>query len=257
MASIYSDNSYGVFQGILYAAKRMMNGAQTGGFMDMLDVEAFTIDPKQKFEEVIESRTGYGFTAAHVPTESALNVKMTVLQGSQRNWERAVWGAASGAVAGGTVSGEAVTLYNGAMTPLAHPGVSLVTVSVGTVDVDYQVDAANGAILVLPTSTAIPAGAGVAATVSYTYGEYTGKIEAFVVAQPIFMLRLHGINTANNNQPTIVNVFQWAPDMSNMLEFIAKKRMKFELNGMLLQDQTKPIPTAAAPFSQFFNMQFA
>ena len=253
----FTDLSYGVYQGVLFAAKRLMNGAQIGGFMDLGDVEAFTIDPKQSFENIEESRSGYSFTAAHVPTKTDLNVKMTLIQGSMANWERAVWGTYGGTVAGGTVSGEAVTLYNGAMTPLAHPGVSAVSVSVGTVGVDFTVDAANGAILVMPTSTAVPVGAGTAATVSYTYDAFTGSVEAFTTSQPIFMLRLHAINTANNNQPTIVNVHQWAPDMTNMLELISKKHLKMDIGGMLLQDQTRPLPTAALPFSQFFSIQRA
>jgi hypothetical protein len=251
----FTDLSYGVYQGVLYAAKRTMNGAQIGGWLDMGDSDEFIIDPKPKYEDINESRTGLGFNAAHVITQTDLNVKLRTLQGSQANWERAIWGTASGSVAGATVSGEAVTIYPGpSMVPLAHPGVSAVTVSVGTVDTDYTVDAANGALLIVSGAPSFTDVAGTAATVSYTFATYTGTVEAYTTQQPILQLRLHGINTANNQQPTIVECYQWAPDMSSTLNFIDKKHMAFELGGMLLQDQTKPLPTADNPFSQFFKV---
>lgn len=250
----FTDLSYTVGQGVLYAARRTMNGAQTGGFIDLGDVADFTIDPKQTFEDIEENRSGFGFTAAHVPTMTKLNVKMTVAQQSQANWERAVYGTASGSIAGATVTGESIVLYNGAMTPLAHPGVSSVTLSSGVLGTDYTVDAVNGAINVLAASTVFVAGTPTTVTANYTYATYTGKVEAFTTAQPIFILRLHQENTANGGQPAQVDVYQWAPDMADMLEFISKKHMTFKLNGMLLQDQSKPLPTAASPLSQFFKV---
>lgn len=251
----FTDLSYGVYQGVLHAAKRTMNGPQTGGWLDLGDVDQFVIDPKPKYEDIKESRTGLGFTAAHVITETDLNVKLQALQGSQANWERALWGTASGSVAGATVSGEAVTIYPGpSMVPLAHPGVSSVTVSLGVEGTDYTVDTANGALNILAGSSVFTDVNGTAATVSYTFATYTGTVEAYTTQQPILSLRLHGINTANNNQPTIVECYQWAPDMSNTLDFIGKKHMMFQLGGMLLQDQTKPLATADNPFSQFFRV---
>ena len=251
----YTDLAYGVFQGTLYAAKRTMNGAQTGGWLDLGDCDEFIIDPKPKYEDIKESRTGLGFTAAHVITETDLNVKLRMVQISQANLERAMWGTASGAVTGATVSGEAVTVYPGpSMVPLAHPGVSSVVVSGATVDVDYTVDAANGALIILASSGVFTDANGTDATVSYTYGDYTGSVDAYTTQQPILQLRLHGINTANNGQPTIVECFQWAPDMAGNLPFIDKKHMMFEMGGMLLQDQTKALATADNPHSQFFKI---
>jgi len=251
----FTDLSYGVYQGVLYAAKRTMNGPQTGGWLDLGDCDQFVIDPKPKYEDINESRTGLGFNAAHVITQTDLNVKLQMLQGSNANWERALWGSASGTVTGATVSGEAVTIFPGpSMVPLKNPGVSAVTVSVGTVDVDYTVDAANGALLILDGAPAFTDAAGTAATVSYTFDTYTGSVEAYTTQQPILQLRLHGINTANNGQPTIVECYQWAPDMSSTLDFIGKKHMMFQLGGMLLQDQTKPLASSTNLFSQFFKV---
>jgi hypothetical protein len=250
----YTDLAYAVFQGKLYGAKRAMNGPQTGGFVWLGDVEQFAIDPKLKFEDVVENFSGYGFTVGHTQVETALNVKMRLIQLSQANWELALWATASGAVDAGSVSGETITIYPGAMAPLAHPGVSNVSLSAGVEDVDYTVDAANGAIQAIVGSTVFDEAAGVEVTVSYDFAAYTGSVEAFTTAQPIMQLRLHGFNTMNDKQPTIVHCYQWAPDMTQLLDLISKKRAAFELNGMLLQDQSKPLPTAAAPYSQFLKV---
>jgi hypothetical protein len=250
----FNNSSYGLFQGQLFGAARILNGAQIGGYLPFGDTDKFEISPKQKFEDIEESQTGLGLTSAHIPVTTQINVSINVLDIKFENWAKAVWGTHGGAVEGSTVSGEEVMLYPGSYCPLAHPGVSGVNVSVGTEGVDYTVDSVNGGLMVLPGSGAITSEAGVAATVDYIFADYGGRVQAFTRQQPIFKLRLNGINTANSGQPVIANIFQWAPDMAKMLAMIEKKRMSFELDGMLLQDTTKPIPTPEAPFSQFFEI---
>jgi hypothetical protein len=247
----FNDNSYGLFQGQLFLAPRTMNGALTGGYKPVGDADMFTIDPKQKFEDINESQTGLGLTAAHIPTETSISVKMRLLNIKLDNWERAVWGTQSGAQAGGTVSGEPIVLYADSTAPLAHPGVSSVTIAGLSEGADYTVDANLGAVTILATSTAtFP----MTTTVSYSYAAYSGKVEAFTANQPVFSVMLLGINTANSNQPVRVECYQWAPDMAKTLNMIEKKHMNFELDGMLLQDQARPLPTSASPLSQFFTV---
>ncbi len=250
----YNDSSYGLFQGQLFAAKRTMNGAQIGGYVALGDADKFEISPKQKFEDIEESQTGLGLTAAHIPTSTQITVKINLLNIKTSNWEKAVWGISSGAVAEGTVSGEDVIAYPGASIPLSHPGVSSVVLSAGTLDVDYTVDLANGMIHIAADSAVFADEDGTAATVSYGYGAYTNNIQAFTEQQPIFMLRLNAKNTANSGQPILVNVFQWAPDMAKVLDLIGKKHISFELDGMLIQDTLRALPSAENPFSQFFEI---
>lgn len=250
----YNDSSYGLFQGQLFGALRTMNGAQLGGFLPFGDTDKFEISPKQKFDDISESQTGLGLTSAHIPTETALGVKMNVLNIKFDNWIKAIWGSASGTIAQATIAAEPVVFYPGAYVPLAHPLISAVTASAGVLGTDYSVDAVNGGLQVLPTTTVFTSPTGTVGTVAYTHAAYSGKVQAFTIQQPIFMLRLNGINTANSGQPVIANVFQWAPDMAKVLNMIDKKHMSFELDGMLLQDTTKPFPTPASPLSQFFEI---
>ncbi len=259
----FTDLSYFIGQGSLYAAKRVKNGDQVGGYISLGDASSFVIDPKQTFENISESQSGYGLTAAHVATETMLNVKLTLIQPSNENWAKAMWGTASGTVTGATVTGEAVVVYPGpSVVPMAHPGVSNVTLSAGAVDTDYTVDSANGVINILEGSTTFTDAAGTAATVSYDFDDYTGSVEAFTIAQPCFRLLYVCKNTANQGlsgsniiaQPTRVECYQWEPDMAGTIELLAKKHTTFELNGMLTQDQTLPTPTVDSPVSQFLKI---
>lgn len=250
----YNDSSYGLFQGQLFIAERGLNGAQIGGFEFVGDVDMFTIDPKQKFEDIEESQSGLGLTAAHIPVSTSVTAKFRTLDIKLANWVRATWGESSGAIEGDSVSGEAVTLYAGCLTPLAHPGVSNVVVSGAVLDTDYTVNAAAGALNVLADSSAAPEGSPLTTTVSYDYADYAGKVEAFVTGQRYYMLRLQGRNTAQGNQPVNVTCHQIAFDMAKALNLIEKKHLALEMDGMLLQDTTKPLPSEAGDLSQFFNV---
>lgn len=250
----YNDSSYGLFQGQLFIQERALNGAPLSGFEFVGDADMFTVDPKQKFEDIKESQSGMGLTAAHIVTETDVAVKLRTLDIKIANWIRATWGGSTGKVAADTVTSESVVLYNGMMTPLAHPGVSNVVVSGAVLGTDYTVDAANGSITVLPTSTAIAEGSPLTTTVSYDYAAYNGKVEAFTTGQRYYTLRLQGRNTAQGNQPVIVTCHQAALDMAKAFSLIEKKHQAFELDGMLLQDTTKPLPQSATDLSQFFTV---
>jgi hypothetical protein len=250
----FTDSSYGLFQGQLFIQERAFNGAPLSGFEFIGDADLFTIDPKQKFEDIKESQSGLGLTAAHIPTETDVAVKLRTLDIKIKNWIRATWGGSAGAVASASVSGESVVLYNGMLTPLAHPGVSEVVVAGAVLGTDYTVDAANGSITVLPGSTAIADGSPLTTTVSYTHAAYNGKVQAFTTGQRYYALRLQGRNTAQGNQPVIVTCHQAALDMAKAFALIDKKHQTFELDGMLLQDTTKPLPQSPTDLSQFFEI---
>jgi len=250
----FSDSSYGLFQGQLFIQERAFNGAPLGGFEFIGDTDMFTIDPKQKFEDIKESQSGLGLTAAHIPTETDVSVKLRTLDIKIANWIRATWGGSAGTVASATSVTETVVLYNGLMTPLAHPGVSNVVVSGAVLDTDYTLDAVNGSITVLVVSSVIPEGTPLTTTVTYDHAAYNGKVEAFTTGQRYYTLRLQGRNTAQGNQPVIVTCHQAALDMAKAFSLIEKKHQTFELDGMLLQDTSKPLPQAATDLSQFFTI---
>ncbi len=253
----FNDSSYGLFQGQLFIAERTFNGARTTGFKFVGDADQFIVDPKQKFEDIQESQSGTGLTSAHIVIGTDVMVKVRMLDIKIQNWVRATWGGTEGAVEGDSVATESVVLYNGEMTPLAHPGVSSVVVSGAVLDTDYTIDAVNGAIHVLASSSTIPEGTPLTTTVAYDFADYAGKVEAFTTGQKYYTFRLHGRNAAQGNQPLIVTVNQVATDISKSFNFIDKKHFAMELDGMCLQDSLIALPEAATDLSQFFSIQKA
>lgn len=250
----FTDSSYGLFQGQLFIAERQYNGPLISGYEFLGDCDLFSIDPKQKFEDIKESQSGLGLTAAHIPTETDVAVKMRTLDIRIKNWVRAMWGGSDGAVSSGSVSGESVVLYNGCLTPFEHPGVSNVVIAGAALDTDYTLDPVNGAASVLASSTAVPDGTPLTTTVSYDYAGYNGKVQAFTTGQKYYSIRLQGRNTAQGNQPVIVTCHQWAPEMAKAFNFIDKKHQSFELDGMLLQDSSRALPIDPTDLSQFFQV---
>jgi hypothetical protein len=129
---------------------------------------------------------------------------------------------------------------------------------------DYTADLTNGSITITSGSLLVPAfnntfgvapagSGGVSITSAYSYAAYTGKVEAFTTGIQYFTVRFQGINVVNS-QPVIVTAYQVGLDMAKMLAFIGNKSNNFELDGMFLQDTTKSLPSASAPYSQFFNI---
>ena len=253
----YSDSSYGQYQGSFYIQERSFNGADLTGYQAVGDVDMFQVDPTQKFNDISESQSGLGLTAAHILTETAVKMKFRALDTKMANWIRATWGGGGTSVASGSVTAEAVTFYNGQLTRLKHPGVSAIVITstpalvLGT---DYTVDAVNGTISILATSTNVVAGTPISGTVNYTRAAYNGKVEAFVTGQRYYRTLLVGRNVALGNQPTLVTCNQVTFDMAKTLSLIDKKHINFEMDGMLLQDTTVPLPVLNTDLSQFFSI---
>ena len=106
----FTDSSYGLFQGALYVQERGLNGANLTGYQFLGDTDMFTIDPKQKFDNIEESQTGLGLTSAHIVTGTEVMCKFRALDIKMANWVRATWGGGGTAIASGSVTGESVTM---------------------------------------------------------------------------------------------------------------------------------------------------
>jgi hypothetical protein len=234
----YNDISRGLFQGILSLAPRDFNSNRTGGYKDLGQVDLFTIDPKPKFEDIMDSRTSPAGTIDHILTEIDFTAKIKMLDIAMYNWAFANYGEWSGAVDAATGATETITLYNGTKTHLAHPGVTNVVISGATLTTDYTLNAASGTINVVVGSTAVPVGTPLTTTVTYDYAAYNGAVEAFTIPQKYFSLHLEGINVAQGGQPVVVDVWQWAPDPVAMLNFIDKKHFAQECSGKMLKDES-------------------
>lgn len=254
----YSDRSYVLSQGRVFICERNFNGADITGLEWVGDADDVILTVSQKTDKIKDSFTGKGLTVANPVTETDCMFKINALDMRLANWAMATWGDNSGANAGGSVVAEPITLFNDSYCKLQNIGVSNVVIAGAALNTDYVMDtAAHGMVKCLPGSPAAPAGTPLTTTVNYDYAANNGKIEAFVLGQKFYRVVVAGINTAQGNQPMILEVRQIQLEMAKKFDFISKKHMAFELAGELLLDGSRPLATAPGDLSQFFSWEKA
>jgi hypothetical protein len=138
---------------------------------------------------------------------------------------------------------------------LAHPKVSslVVTDSAGTpatltAGTHYTADLDFGAVQFLDTT-----GLTAPFKASYAYGIAT-EIGIFTQALPERYLRLEGINTAQGNAKVLVELYRVAFDPLKEISFISDEYNKFELEGSLLADTTKPYDAVLGQFGRIVQL---
>lgn len=126
-----------------------------------------------------------------------------------------------------------------------------------TLNTDYTVDAANGALLIVAASTKINSGlqpdpTGTPISVNYSYASYTAAIEALMTGNGIkeYAIRFQGFNTANGNSPVIVTLWRFSMNLAKTIDLITAKHGSLDLDGMLLPDLTRNGTTQ----SQFYSV---
>lgn len=238
-------------QGNVFIAERNASG-QTGGFVAVGDTDGFNLTTSQQFLDIYESQSGNRGVVAHTPIQSDYAVDLSVLNIDGDNLARAFYGA-SATVAGASVVGESITCYNGQMTPLKYPGVSAVSVTktsgstplvAGT---DYTLDAENGTITILSTSTVVPAGAGVACTVNYTHTGVATRLKGFTGGLKDYTIRVE-VKSKFDDKVQIFTLHRVALDLASTLSLISTGVNKLALKGKLL-----PAAEQAAGESQYFT----
>ena len=234
-----------VGQGKVYLAPRTSAG-QTGGFVPVGDADSLAVNITQTFVDHMESMSGNRNTVIHAPIGTVWKMQLNIQNWSADNIAKAFYGDSTNSIAGGTVTTEAIVAYNGAMTPLANPGVSAVTITLAAAphtalvaDTDYTLDAVNGNITILAASTLVPAGSGVALNAAYTYAAYTGKVEAATHAIREYVIRFEGLNVADSGNPVLVTLHRCVLDMSTTLPLLSTQVATLTMSGMLVKDETQ------------------
>ncbi|MDE2097772.1 MAG: hypothetical protein KGL39_11025 [Patescibacteria group bacterium] len=261
-----TDSSYYVGQGNVLLASRISGGAQNSGFVNVGDLTGLQINFAQKFVDVIENQTGYGFNALHAPVEVDASIKLVMSKWNTANLEKALWGTTPTANPGGTATNESVTAYNGQRCYLAHLDVTALTLKAGAtslvLNTDYTVDGSTGGIDILPGSTVVPAGTPTVLTANYTYGPSNGSVGAFTGTPTEYFVRVDAKNVANpfadtNNssfQAVAFSIYRVMFDITKMLDIIGKKDSALELDGKVLIDPTVTF-TPGNPRSVLMNIE--
>lgn len=243
---------YASFQGRVYLGKRDVNGnpieVRTPG-----NVAELSLSLKTDVIEHYESQTGQRAVDLRLVKQKSATVALTIEEFTKENLALALYGnylsSASGSVTDEIVGG--TTPLVGERYFLAHPKVSALTLKDSaaspatlTAGTHYTADADFGAIQFLNlTGFTAPIKA------SYTYGAVT-EIGIFTQPLPERYLRLEGVNTAAGNAKVMIELYRVAFDPLKKLDIISNDLNKFELEGSLLADATKPYDALLGQFGR-------
>lgn len=243
---------YASFQGRVYLGKRDVNGnpieVRTPG-----NVAELSLSLKTDVIEHYESQTGQRAVDLRLVKQKSATVALTIEEFTKENLALALYGnylsSASGSVTDEVVGG--TTPLVGERYFLAHPKVSALTLKDSaaspatlTAGTHYTADADFGAIQFLNlTGFTAPIKA------SYTYGAVT-EIGIFTQPLPERYLRLEGVNTAAGNAKVMIELYRVAFDPLKKLDIISNDLNKFELEGSLLADATKPYDAVLGQFGR-------
>ena len=249
-------STYASFQGRVYLGKRDVEGnpieVRSPG-----NVAELKLSLKTDVLEHYESQTGQRTLDHRMVKQKSATVNLTIEEFTKENLALALYGNfVVGAT--GTVTDEPVGGVNplvGDRYFLAHPKVSslVVTDSAATPatlvsGTNYTAEVDFGALQFLEvTGFTAPFKA------SYAFGGST-DIGIFTQALPERFLRLEGLNTAQGNAKVLVELYRVAFDPLKEISFISDEYNKFEMEGSLLADASKPFDATLGQFGRIALM---
>ena len=247
---------YASFQGRVYLGKRDLNGnpievRSPGNVADL------KLSLKTEVLEHYESQSGQRSLDHRMIKSKSATIMLAIEEFTKENLALALYGTHV-ATASGTVTDEPI----GGATPvvgdryfLAHPKVSTLVVkdSAGTpatltLGTHYTADTDFGALQFLDTT-----GLTAPFKASYAFGDVS-EIGIFTQPLPERFLRLEGMNTAQGNAPVLVELYRVAFDPLKELALISNEYNKFELEGSLLADSTKPYDAVLGQFGRIVQI---
>lgn len=256
-------STYASFQGRVFLGKRDAAGlpieVRSPG-----NVAELKLALKTDVLEHYESQSGQRTLDHRMVKQKSATVNLTLEEFTKENLALALYGNHVTAVPG-TVTDEPV----GGATPavgdryfFAHPKVSSLVVKDSSATpatlvagVDYTVDPDFGALQFLRLndggSPAVPYVAPLKA--SYAFGVAT-EIGIFTQPLPERYLRLEGLNTAQGNAKVLVELYRVAFDPLKEISFISDEYNKFEMEGSLLADATKPFDAVLGQFGRIVQL---
>lgn len=249
-------STYASFQGRVYLGKRDESGnpievRSPGNVADL------KLSLKTDVLEHFESQSGQRTLDHRMVKQKSATVNLTIEEFTRENLALALYG---NYVIGtpGTVTDEALggaAPLTGERYFLAHPKVaslvlvdSAATPATLTLGTHYTADVDFGAVQFLDT-----AGFTAPFKASYSFGVAT-EIGIFTQALPERYLRMEGVNTADGNAKVLVELYRVAFDPLKEISFISNDYNKFEMEGSLLADASKPIDAVLGQFGRIVQV---
>jgi hypothetical protein len=249
-------STYASFQGRVYLGKRDINGnpievRSPGNVADL------KLSLKTDVLEHYESQSGQRSLDHRMIKSKSATINLSIEEFTKENLALALYGTHV-ATASGTVTDE---LIGGAVPVvgdryfLAHPKVSTLilkdstgTPATLTLGTHYTADTDFGAIQFLDTT-----GLTAPYKASYAFGDVS-EIGIFTQPLPERYLRLEGLNTAQGNAKVLVELYRVAFDPLKELALISTEYNKFDLEGSLLADSTKPYDAVLGTFGRIVQI---
>lgn len=245
-------NQYFSGQGsVLIATKDAVTGEHEG-FVPVGNVSALTIGVETTVFQHKESCSGTRGIDKEITQEIVVTLAMTMESISDENLALALYGTTA-PVVGASPTDELVTLYHDKWSPLDHIKVSAVVVGDDAVPtttyvegVDYELNAETGSIKALSTGTITDLQV---VFVDYTHAGYD-QIEAIVSsAAPERWIRFEGLNTADGDNPVVIDVYKASIQPLAELALINEELAEMAVEASALTDSTR------ATGSQYFTVR--
>lgn len=249
-------STYASFQGRVFLGKRDTLGLPSE-VRSPGNVAELKLSLKTDVVEHYESQTGQRSLDHRLIKQKSATVNLTIEEFTKENLALALYGnyltGSAGSVTAEPIGGS--TPIIGDRYFLAHPKVSSLVIidsasspATLTADTHYTAESDFGAIQFLDISQFIAP-----FKASYTYG-ITTEIGIFTQPLPERYLRLEGINTAQSNAKVLVELYRVAFDPLKEISFISDEYNKFELEGSLLSDSTKPFDAILGQFGRIVQL---
>ncbi|MDP2431461.1 MAG: hypothetical protein Q8O33_05470 [Pseudomonadota bacterium] len=249
-------STYASFQGRVYLGKRDPNGLPVE-VRSPGNVADLKLALKTEVLEHYESQSGQRSLDHRMIKSKSATITLAIEEFTKENLALALYGTHV-TTTGGTVTDEPV----GGTVPvvgdryfLAHPKVSSLvvkdsaatpaTLALGT---HYTADVDFGALQFLDASGFTPP-----LKASYAFGDVS-EIGIFTQPLPERYLRLEGFNTAQGNARVLVELYRVAFDPLKELALISNDYNKFELEGSLLADSTKPYDAVLGQYGKIVQV---
>jgi len=244
-------NKYYSGQGRCFIGDSELEGLRKVG-----NVPALVISLSVETLEHKESHSGQRLTDKRLQIGKTANVTITLENFKKENLALALYGtvdeeAASSAVDEAFTDDSPVVNY---VYPLDHQQVSNVVVedSAGTPatlieDTDYEVNYEHGSIEILNLGSYVAP-----FTASYDYAAVS-RVGMFAETPPERFMRFEGLNTAETDEPVLVELYKVKLDPLAELGLITDEITQLELTGTALLDSSRSV---SADLSQFGRAVF-
>lgn len=249
MADIYFSG-----QGNVFLADRDASGNPTF-FRNVGNVPALKLSLSTDVLDHHESQTGSRLEDLHLIKAKKAEIELTLENFSKENLKLLLYGTSS-TVTGASVTNESLgTRAVGDIVSLLHPLTSALSVHDSTgspltliLNTDYSVDLVGGMIKILNLGSYVQP-----FKVNYTYATQD-VVPAFKQAQTERWLKFVGLNTANANNISYVDLYRVIFDPAADVNLINDDVSQFVLKGTMLYDSARDADATLGGFGRIIQV---